>query len=101
MRTADHYRGDQRRYPRSYPRRCRVKVEILGFTTRLEGGQSREVAHQRKTADAGRLNDLRHIIYKSADALRAASLTSMLRGHSQREHRQRGVDVGAQTLRAT
>lgn len=50
--------------------RCGVKVEILGFTTRAwKGGQSRE----RWLADGraqgpGRLNDLRHIIYKSADA---------------------------------
>ncbi len=50
--------------------RCGVKVEILGFTTRAwKGGQSREhwLAHG-KPADPGRLNDLRHIIYKAADA---------------------------------
>ncbi len=50
--------------------RCGVKVEILGFTTRLwKGGQSREhwVAAG-KPANPGRLNDLRHIIYKNADA---------------------------------
>jgi cobaltochelatase CobT len=50
--------------------RCGVKVEILGFTTRAwKGGQSREawLAHG-KPANPGRLNDLRHIIYKSADA---------------------------------
>ena len=50
--------------------RCGVKVEILGFTTRMwKGGQSRErwIA-QSKPAGPGRLNDLRHIIYKSADA---------------------------------
>ena len=49
--------------------RCAVKVEILGFTTRAwKGGQSRErwVA-ERKPRNPGRLNDLRHIIYKSAD----------------------------------
>jgi cobaltochelatase CobT len=49
--------------------RCGVKVEILGFTTRAwKGGQSRErwVAAG-KPAAPGRLNDLRHIIYKSAD----------------------------------
>jgi cobaltochelatase CobT len=50
--------------------RCGVKVEILGFTTRAwKGGQSREAwlrAH--KPTAPGRLNDLRHIIYKSADA---------------------------------
>ena len=50
--------------------RCNVKVEILGFTTRAwKGGQSRErwIA-EGKRANPGRLNDLRHIIYKSADA---------------------------------
>lgn len=50
--------------------RCGVKVEILGFTTRAwKGGQSREAWLQAgKPASPGRLNDLRHIIYKSADA---------------------------------
>ncbi|MXN65038.1 cobaltochelatase subunit CobT [Stappia sp. GBMRC 2046] len=50
--------------------RCGVKVEILGFTTRAwKGGQSRESWLQRgKPATPGRLNDLRHIIYKSADS---------------------------------
>jgi cobaltochelatase CobT len=50
--------------------RCGVKVEILGFTTRAwKGGQSRESWLQAsKPAGPGRLNDLRHIIYKSADA---------------------------------
>src|ERR687889_2765064 len=50
--------------------RCGVKVEILGFTTRAwKGGQSRESWLQAgKPANPGRLNDLRHIIYKSADA---------------------------------
>ncbi|SFS14347.1 cobaltochelatase subunit CobT [Yoonia litorea] len=50
--------------------RCDVKVEILGFTTKAwKGGQSREkwLAEGRE-ATPGRLNDLRHIIYKSADA---------------------------------
>ena len=50
--------------------RCGVKVEILGFTTRAwKGGQSRErwIAAG-KPANPGRLNDLRHIIYKPADA---------------------------------
>ena len=49
--------------------RCAVKVEILGFTTRAwKGGQSRErwVAES-KPRNPGRLNDLRHIIYKAAD----------------------------------
>lgn len=49
--------------------RCSVKVEILGFTTRAwRGGQSRELwLQQGKPIQPGRLNDLRHIIYKSAD----------------------------------
>lgn len=50
--------------------RCGVKVEILGFTTRTwKGGQSRERwLSDGKRPNPGRLNDLRHIIYKSADA---------------------------------
>ncbi|MCB1512738.1 MAG: cobaltochelatase subunit CobT, partial [Hyphomicrobiaceae bacterium] len=50
--------------------RCGVKVEILGFTTRAwKGGQSREDwLAAGKPPTPGRLNDLRHIIYKSADA---------------------------------
>jgi cobaltochelatase CobT len=49
--------------------RCGVKVEILGFTTRAwKGGQSREKwLATNKPVNPGRLNDLRHIIYKSAD----------------------------------
>lgn len=49
--------------------RCGVKVEILGFTTRAwKGGQSREKwVAEGKPANPGRLNDLRHIIYKPAD----------------------------------
>ncbi len=49
--------------------RCGVKVEILGFTTKAwKGGQSRENWQGAgKPAMPGRLNDLRHIIYKSAD----------------------------------
>jgi cobaltochelatase CobT len=50
--------------------RCGVKVEVLGFTTRMwKGGQSRERwLAAGKSANPGRLNDLRHIVYKSADA---------------------------------
>ena len=50
--------------------RCGVKVEILGFTTRAwKGGQSREAwLAAGKPPNPGRLNDLRHIVYKSADA---------------------------------
>ncbi|MEM9781079.1 MAG: cobaltochelatase subunit CobT [Pseudomonadota bacterium] len=50
--------------------RCSVKVEILGFTTRAwKGGEARErwLSEGRKP-QPGRLNDLRHIVYKSADA---------------------------------
>ncbi len=50
--------------------RCAVRVEILGFTTKAwKGGQSREKwLKADKPSHPGRLNDLRHIIYKSADA---------------------------------
>jgi cobaltochelatase CobT len=50
--------------------RCGVKVEILGFTTKAwKGGQARELwLAEGKPANPGRLNDLRHIIYKTADA---------------------------------
>ena len=49
--------------------RCSVKVEILGFTTKhWKGGQSRELwTKNSKPKTPGRLNDLRHIIYKGAD----------------------------------
>ena len=49
--------------------RCNVKVEILGFTTKnWKGGESREKWNAiGKPKNPGRLNDLRHIIYKSAD----------------------------------
>ena len=50
--------------------RCSVKVEILGFTTRAwKGGQARESwLNAGRPVPPGRLNDLRHIIYKEADA---------------------------------
>ena len=50
--------------------RCSVKVEILGFTTKnWKGGKSRETWNKNgKVKNPGRLNDLRHIIYKSADS---------------------------------
>ena len=50
--------------------RCAVKVEILGFTTRAwKGGRAREKwLAGGKPANPGRLNELRHIVYKSADA---------------------------------
>ncbi len=49
--------------------RCSVKVEILGFTTKnWKGGQCREIWNKKsKPKSPGRLNDLRHIIYKAAD----------------------------------
>jgi cobaltochelatase CobT len=50
--------------------RCSIKTEILGFTTKAwKGGLSREKwINNNKPSNPGRLNDLRHIIYKSADA---------------------------------
>ncbi len=50
--------------------RCGVKVEILGFTTRAwKGGKSRDLWIERgRQQHPGRLNDLRHIVYKNADA---------------------------------
>jgi cobaltochelatase CobT len=64
--------------------RCAVKVEILGFTTRAwKGGQSRERCSMRaKPRHPGRLNDLRHIIYKAADVpggARGSNLGLMMR----------------------
>ncbi len=49
--------------------RCSVKVEILGFTTKnWKGGKSREEWNKKgKPKNPGRLNDLRHIVYKGAD----------------------------------
>lgn len=49
--------------------RCAIKVEILGFTTQAwKGGRSREKwLADKRPQDPGRLNDLRHIIYKAAD----------------------------------
>ncbi|WP_375452633.1 cobaltochelatase subunit CobT [uncultured Devosia sp.] len=49
--------------------RCGVKVEILGFTTRAwKGGKSREAwLEANRPANPGRVNDVRHIIYKAAD----------------------------------
>ncbi len=50
--------------------RCGVKVEILGFTTRAwKGGEAKQRWHEAgRPAQPGRLNDLRHVIYKAADA---------------------------------
>ncbi len=59
--------------------RCSVKVEILGFTTKnWKGGQSREFWNkQEKPKSPGRLNDLRHIIYKGADTHWRQSKTNL------------------------
>ena len=50
--------------------RCQIKTEILGFTTKAwKGGESREkLIKDEKPSNPGRLNDLRHIVYKSADS---------------------------------
>ena len=50
--------------------RCLIKIEILGFTTKAwKGGESREEWIKKgKPSNPGRLNDLRHIIYKAGDA---------------------------------
>ena len=68
-RAADHGCRLLCRYPRRTLERCGVKAEILGFTTRQwKGGQSRESwLAAGKPSNPGRLNDLRHIIYKAAD----------------------------------
>ena len=81
--------------------RCGVKVEILGFTTRAwKGGQAREQwIAAGKPPNPGRLNDLRHIIYKPADApwrrARQESRPDAARRHPQGKHRRRGAVVGA------
>ena len=82
--------------------RCGVKVEILGFTTRAwKGGQSREAwLAAGKPANPGRLNDLRHIIYKSADAPWRRARKNLgpddARGPVEGKHRRRGAGLGAQ-----
>jgi len=59
--------------------RCLVKVEVLGFTTKnWKGGESREKwMKNKKPTFPGRLNDLRHIIYKSADTPWRQAKTNM------------------------
>ncbi len=80
--------------------RCAVKTEVLGFTTRAwKGGQSRDSWVQAgKPRNPGRLNDLRHIIYKSADfalAPRAEeSRPHVARRPAQGEYRRRGAALG-------
>ena len=86
--------------------RCGVKVEILGFTTRAwKGGQAREAwLAAGKPPQPGRLNDLRHIIYKPADApwrrVEAQSRPDDARGPAEGEHRRRGAGLGARRLLA-
>ena len=80
--------------------RCNVKVEILGFTTRAwKGGLAREAwLNDGRPAQPGRLNDLRHIIYKSADARGAHAPQSGSddeRRAAQGKHRRRGAGMGA------
>ena len=59
--------------------RCLIKTEILGFTTKAwKGGESREKwIKNGKPSNPGRLNDLRHIIYKSADSPSRWSKTNL------------------------
>ena len=72
--------------------RCSVKVEILGFTTKnWKGGQSREKWNlNNKPTNPGRLNDLRHIIYKSADSpwrqFKKKYWSHAKRGYSERKY---------------
>ena len=81
--------------------RCGVKVEILGFTTRAwKGGQAREAWLQAgKPPNPGRLNDLRHLVYKAADAPWRRARKNLgpddARGAAQGEHRRRGARLGA------
>ena len=81
--------------------RCGVKVEILGFTTRQwKGGQSRESwLAAGKPGNPGRLNDLRHIIYKAAGTPWRRARRNLrpddARGAAQGEYRRRGAGLGA------
>ena len=82
--------------------RCGVKTEILGFTTRAwKGGQAREdwLAAGRQPMP-GRLNDLRHIIYKKADEpwrhAKPQSRPDDARRLAQGKYRRRGPALGAQ-----
>src|SRR5688500_2933390 len=74
--------------------RCGVKVEILGFTTRAwKGGQGREKwLASGKPAQPGRLNDLRHIVYKKADEpmRRARKSRGMMRSEGLRKGKRAG-----------
>jgi cobaltochelatase CobT len=94
-----HFRG----HPGAHAGALRRQTEILGFTTRAwKGGQSRESwLSDGPPAAAGRLNDLRHIIYKKADEpWRRARKTlglMMREGAAQGEYRRRGAALGAQS----
>ena len=83
--------------------RCGVKTEVLGFTTRAwKGGQSRESwLLSGKAANPGRLNDLRHIVYKKADEpwRRARKNLGLIdaRRAVEGKHRRRSAVVGAFT----
>ena len=80
--------------------RCAVKVEILGFTTRAwKGGRAREAwLNDGRPAEPGRLNDLRHIIYKPADTPYRRSRRHLglddARGFAEGKHRRRGPLMG-------
>ena len=81
--------------------RCDVKVEVLGFTTRAwKGGRAREEwLAAGRPQQPGRLNDLRHIIYKPADApMRRTPRQPRAddeRGVAEGKHRRRGAGMGA------
>ena len=85
--------------------RCSVKVEILGFTTKnWKGGKSREEWNKNgKPKNPGRLNDLRHIIYKGADIHWRQSKkkfrTDVKRRIVKRKYRWRGNNLGLQQIK--
>ena len=102
-RPADHGRGDLRRHPRPHARALRRQGRDPGLHhPRLEGRpvRARPGSQAGKPANPGRLNDLRHIIYKSADApwrrARTQPRPDDARGPAQGEHRRRGARLGAQ-----
>ena len=82
--------------------RCGVKVEILGFTTRAwKGGKSREAwLEAGRPANPGRVNDVRHIIYKAADEPWRHARRNLgpddARGPAQGKYRRRGARMGPQ-----
>jgi cobalamin biosynthesis protein CobT len=98
------HRGDLRRHVLARTlERCGVKVEILGFTTRAWKGGRRASAGWRQAGRSmpGRLNDLRHIIYKSPmrpGGGRPNLGLMMKRGPAEGKHRRRGAGMGAPRL---